>query len=285
MVSLTTAPWTLPRPSAREVVIADRDHLLVLGGLDGSRRTTADVMRVDPRSGTVTSVGRLGTPVHDAAGAVVGGIPMVFAGGNSSETAMVQAFGPGATSRTVGRLPIPRSDLSAATVGRRTFLVGGYDGSSIRATVISTADGATFALHGDLPIPVRYPAAAAVGTSVYVIGGSNGSGAVRDVQVVDTKTGMVRVIGELPQSLSDAVAATVAGHVYVFGGNWGGRPSAQVWRLDLGASGAAGVTLTPVGMLATPVTNAAVAVLGSRAYLVGGESPEMLQTVSILEVR
>lgn len=284
-VSVTTARWTLPRPSAREVVIADRGHLLVLGGLDGSRQTTADVMRIDPRSGSVTSVGTLGTAVHDAAGAVVGGVPMVFAGGNRSETGAVQAFGPGATSRTVGRLPIPRSDLSAVTVGRRTFLVGGYDGSVIRATVISTTDGATFALLGDLPVPVRYPAAAAIGTSVYVIGGSNGGGGVRTVQVLDTKTGVVRIVGELPQTLSDAVAATVAGHVYVFGGIWGGQPSAQVWRLDIGTSGATGVTLTPVAMLATPVTSAAVAVLGGRAYLVGGESPAMLNTVSILEVR
>ena len=45
------------------------------------------------------------------------------------------------------------------------------------------------------------------------------------------------------------------------------------------------VALTPVATLATPVVDAAIAVLGDRAYLVGGESPAMLSSVSILEVR
>jgi hypothetical protein len=284
-VSLTTAPWTLPRPSAREVAVADRQQLLILGGLDGNRQTIAEVLRVDPRSGAVTPAGALGIAVHDAAAAVVGGVPMVFGGGNSRETAAVQGFGPGASSRVEGQLPIPRSDLSAVTVGRRTFLIGGYDGSSIRATVISTVDGRKYELLGDLPVPVRYAAVAAIGTDVYVIGGSNGGGAVREVQVLDTKTGVVHIAGQLPQTLSDAVAATLGGHVYVFGGNWDGRPSAQVWQLDPGTASAPGVTLTPVATLASTVTNAAIAVLGDRAYLVGGESPAPVDTVSILEVR
>ena len=283
--ALTTASWTLPRPSAREVVVGDGDHLFLLGGLDGNRQTVADVLRIDPRSGSVTRAGALETAVHDAAGALIGGVPMVFGGGSTAETAAVQAFGPGASSRTVGQLPIPRSDLGAATVGGRTFLIGGYDGSTIRKSVIATTDGATFSVLGDLPVPVRYPAVAAVGTDVYVIGGSNGGVGTRAVQVLDTRTGAVRAIGELPQSLSDAVAATVAGRVYVFGGKWGGRPSAQVWRLDVGTAGAPGVALTPVAMLPTAVMDAAVAVLGDRAYLVGGESPAVLSTVSVLEVR
>ena len=282
-VTVTPASWTLPRPSAREVVVADGDQLFLLGGLDGNRQTIADVLRIDLRSGSATRAGALGTAVHDAAGALVGGVPMVFGGGNSAETAAVQTFGPGASSRTVGRLPIPRSDLSAATVGGRTFLIGGYDGATVRKSVIATTDGVAFSVLGDTPVPVRYAAVAAVGTDVYVIGGSNGGVGTRAVQVLDTRTGAVRAIGELPQSLSDAVAATVDGRVYVFGGNWGGRASAQVWRLDIGTAGAP--ALTPVAMLPTPVTDAAVAVVGHRAYLVGGESPAMLSTVSILEVR
>ena len=81
------------------------------------------------------------------------------------------------------------------------------------------------------------------------------------------------------------MAATVGEHVYVFGGTWGGRPSAQVWRLDLGSGATPVVALTPVATLATPVVDAAIAVLGGRAYLVGGESPAMLASISILELR
>ncbi len=224
--------------------------------------------------------------MHDAAGALVAGMPMVFGGGNSTETAAVQAFAPDGSSRVVGRLPIPRSDLAAATIGAQTFLVGGYDGSSIRA-LRARDDGRRDASRCSATCRYRcgIPAVAALGSDVYVIGGSTASGAVRTVQVLDSTTGITRTLGDLPQSLSDAVAATVGGRVYVFGGEWGGRPSAQVWRLEVGSASAPGVSLTPVATLATPVVDAAVAVLGDRAYLVGGESPAMLSTVSVLEVR
>jgi hypothetical protein len=81
------------------------------------------------------------------------------------------------------------------------------------------------------------------------------------------------------------VAATLDGNVYVFGGRWGGQPSAQIWRFEIGTSPKPGVTLAPVATLPTPVADAAVAVLGHRAYLVGGESPALLTSVSILEAR
>ena len=187
--TVSLAPWALPRASARAVLVADGDHLLLLGGLDANRQTTAEVLRLDPKSGAVTKAGTLSAAVHDAAGALVAGAPTVFGGGNSTETAAVQAFGSDGTSRIVGHLPIPRSDLATATIGARTFIVGGYDGSSIRGTALATTDGISFTLLGDLPVPVRYPAVAALGTDVYVVGGSTAAGAVRTIQVLDTTTG------------------------------------------------------------------------------------------------
>ncbi len=284
-MTLVTATWHLPRGSARAVLLPEGDHLLLVGGLDGSRRTTAQVLRLDPATGAVAPAGTLAAGVHDAAGAVLRGVPMVFGGGSSTESRAVQALRPGATARVIGQLPIPRSDLATATIANRAFLLGGYDGASIRGTALATADGVTFDRLGDLPIPVRYPAVAALGRDVYVIGGSTGAGAVRAVQVLDTASGTVRLAGQLPEPLTDAVAATLRGRVYVFGGSYGGVPSAQVWRLDVGTSGAASIALTPVATLPTPVTDAAVAVLGDTAYLVGGESPALLTTVSMLEAR
>lgn len=265
--------------------MADGDRLLLLGGLDGNGRTIPEVLQIDPRSGAITSVGTLTSAVHDAAGALVGGRALVFGGGNANETADVQSFVPGSGSRIAGQLPIRRADLASATIGGRTFLIGGYDGARIRGTVIATTDGMKFDILGDLPIPVRYPAVAALGSDIYIVGGSNNAGGVRTVQVLDTKTGAVRIAGELPQTLTDAVAAAVGGHIYVFGGTWGGQPSDQVWRLDIDTREASPVRLTPVASFPTPVTNAAVAVLGHRVYLVGGESPTALDRVSILEVR
>ena len=278
-VAVVTAPWHLPRPSAREALVADGKALLVLGGFDGSRQTIAQVLRVDTRTGTTTVAGSLVASVHDTAGALVQGAATVFGGGNASESAAVQRFD-GTGSTVVGRLPIPRSDLAVVTVGARAYVVGGFDGSSIRATTLSTDDGASFALLGDLPIPVRYPAVAATGTDVVVLGGVTAGGDTRAVQVLDTTTGHVRVAAQLPATLSHASATTVRGQVYVFGGSWGGTPSGRVWRWD-----APTLQLLPVGTLPAPTTDGAAATIGDIGYYVGGEAPAPVATVSELRVR
>ena len=94
-------------------------QLLLLGGLDAAKNTTGEILRIDPAAGTVTATGTLAVPVHDAAGAIVAGRPTVFGGGNSSESAAVQALDADGRVQRIGELPVPRSDLAAATVGGR----------------------------------------------------------------------------------------------------------------------------------------------------------------------
>ena len=71
----------------------------------------------------------------------------------------------------------------------------------------------------------------------------------------------------------------------MFGGQLAGHISNQVWRLDVDPSGTTPIALTPVATLPTPVTDAAIAVMNGVAYLVGGESPSILPTITTLEVR
>ena len=286
-VVVTTTPAVLPRGAARAVLVPEGDGLLLLGGLDAGRSTTGEIIRIDPATGAVTAAGTLAAAVHDAAGASVGGRPMVFGGGNATETADVQAFGPDGRVSIVGHLPIPRSDLAAARVGDRVFLVGGYDGTRVRASTIATVDGVSFQVLGDLPVPVRYPAVAALGHDVIIIGGTTtgtAEGAVPAVQVLDTHTGAVRSAGNLPVALTDAVAVTLRDRVYVIGGIVDGVPSAQIWRLDLG-TGAAPSALTPVAALPVALTDAAVAVVHGAAVVAGGESPALSSAVFTVEVR
>jgi hypothetical protein len=257
----------------------------VLGGFDGVKRTIGQVLRVDPANGATTDAGRLAQAVHDAAGTSVSGIPLVFGGGNGSESSAVQRFVPGGTATIAGRLPVPRSDLAAVAVGGRAYVVGGFDGASVRASTLATSDGVAFDILGDLPVPVRYPAVAAEGTDVVVLGGTTGAsdstdGDTKAVQVLDTLTGRVRLSGTLPQTLAHASAATLSGQIYVFGGRWGGTPTAKVWRWD-----SATAALVPVGVMASAVTDGAVATVGDTAYFVGGESPHPTATVMELRVR
>jgi N-acetylneuraminic acid mutarotase len=149
-----------------------------------------------------------------------------------------------------------------------------------------------------LAVPVLFPAVAALGNKLYVFGGVAQAGAVAGhpvdtIQVVDLKTLKVTDTGHLPQPLSGAAAIVLGHDIFLAGGDSTGvsgatagstttvspttGPSAPttsavsavstVWSYDP-ASG----TSTTVGRLFVAVSHAGVAVLGSTAWLVGGES-------------
>jgi hypothetical protein len=265
---LSPASWQLPVPLSRAVALPGAGSLRLLGGLNASQATSATVGEIDTATGRWRTLGRLAEPVHDAAGAVVGGRDLIFGGGANTVGATVQAFAGQATAATVGRLPTPRADLAAVAVGDRVVLAGGYDGTNPSPDVLGTTDGMHFAVLARLPQAVRYPAMVALGQKVYVIGGSvpGPAGATAAIQVVDLARGTASIGGQLPAALSDASAAVVGGGLYVFGGRSGGHAVDAVWRLDPR-------TLAPTlaARLPVPLSQMAVATVGGTSYLVGGE--------------
>jgi N-acetylneuraminic acid mutarotase len=265
---LVPANWQLPAPLSRAVALPAGSSLRLLGGLSSGNTTTPAIATIDPQTGQSSQLGTLGQPVHDAAGAVIGGRDVVFGGGAATVGSAVQVFANG-TASSLSRLPAPRADLAAATVGNRVVLVGGYDGVTPSADIWETTDGVNFTVLAQLPQPVRYPAVAAMGEKVYVIGGSlaGGSEATADIQVIDVAHRTATIAGQLPAALSDASAAVVGGGLYVFGGRSGGHAVDAVWKLDP-------VTLAPTLAARLPVATSqiAVATVGATTYLVGGEN-------------
>lgn len=277
---ITPAPWKLPSPSAREVALTDGKVLVVLGGLDASKQTTGNVVRVDPSNGASQTLGSLAQPVHDAAGAFVNGVYTVIAGGTGEEgSASVQSFGPGAPGKVVGNVPGPLSDHVAATVNGKVYVVGGFDGHQISPNVLVSDDGAHYRTFGKLAEPVRYPAVAASGGAMYVFGGvANASGAdTRSIQKIDPATGQVTVAGQLPTTLSHASAVEIGGQVYVLGGFVNNQVTGQVLRFD-----PRGGAVTPAGTLPAPVTDAAVTAIGGTAYLVGGQGTDRAPVTTVV---
>jgi hypothetical protein len=289
-------PWRLAAPISREVILPGTGKTLVLlGGLNGST-SASGVFSLDTASGALRSIGNLAVGTHDGVGAVVAGRDVVFGGGSPTTVGTVESFPP-APAGTYRALPAPRSDAGIATIGRFTYIVGGYNGTNPDPSVLSTSDGHTFRPAGSLPVPVRYPAVAAAGGKLYVFGGEAISGAgagrpVSDVQMIDPANHQASVVAHLPEPLQAAAAIVLDGHVYLAGGDsttpQPSVPGVGTTQLSppVGATGAGGLTTVstiwafdPVtkqtlvaGRLQVPVSHAGVAVLGSRAWLVGGES-------------
>ena len=290
-VTTALAPWSLPAPTSRAVVLADGGHLLVLGGLTTGDVSTSSVSELDPETGAVSGVGRLGSAVHDAAGALIGGRAYVFGGGAASTVATVQAWDPaaGGTAARAGALPQARSDVAAVTVGSTTYVLGGFDGSALTGSILATTDGTSFRPVGALAQPVRYPAVATDAQGrVWVFGGELGSsesaaagGQTDAIQRFDPATGTTSVVGHLPQALGHASAFSLGGRMFVAGGRSAGSPLTSVWQVD-----AARASVSAAGTLPGPRSDAAAAVIGATAYLVGGERSGPVDPLSsVVEVK
>jgi len=305
-------PWHLAHPLSREVVVTGSGgRLIVLGGLVAGGASASGVYALRTATGTARQIGALVAPLHDAAVSVSGGRALVLGGGSPATVATVQSFalaapgrrGRAATATRTGSLPAPRSDAVAVAIGATTYLVGGYDGTRPDASVLATVDGRTFRTVAALPVPVRYPAVAALGGKIFVFGGQaitgRQAGAPLDViQAVDPARHSAAVIGHLPEPLAGAAAVTLGGELLVAGGESPGaqRPVPGLGTTQLGpgesSAGSGGESsasptstvwavwafdpatrhLLPAGRLQVPVSHAAVAVTGSTAWIVGGES-------------
>jgi hypothetical protein len=266
-LAIADAGWALPAPRAREVVVAEGGDLVVAGGLDGAKSSTAGVTRIAVADGRASAAGPLTQRVHDGAGALLGGSVVVLGGGPSEGTDVVERLGP-AGSSVIGHLPGPRSDLAAATRGGTAYVVGGYAGARPVGDVLATTDGVRFTRLATLPTPVRYPAVCVVDGRLLVFGGDVAAGETATIQAVDLRSGAVTVAGSLPQPVGHAVAVALGGRVWVAGGRTGGNPIDRVWSFDP-ASGA----VADAGRLPGPVADAGAAVVGDAAYVVGGETP------------
>jgi serine/threonine-protein kinase PknK len=276
----------LPAPVYRTVAVAAASRIYVLGGHDRAGRTVSDVDVFDPVGGVSRRAGSLALPTHGAAAANLGGRILVFGGASSSVHDVVQQFVPASgRALVVGHMPMVRADVTAAVVGRRVILVGGFDGVGPQGEVWATGDGRSFRVVARLPQPVRYPAVAALGSAVYVFGGLISGGEYTGrfssaIQRVYLPSGTARVVGRPPTPLAHAMAAVVAGRIFVLGGSAPGGPSDAVRRF-VPATG----RIVLAGRLPHPLTDAAVATIGRTVYLLGGISSGPVATITAVRPR
>jgi hypothetical protein len=167
-------------------------------------------------------------------------------------------------------LPQPRAGSTTVIIGTTCYVVGGAEGASADREVLATTDGRTFRAVASLPVPVEYPAVAAVDGRSFVFGGTTvggrASAPVDDIQRVDPATGQASVVGHLPTPLEGAGAATLDGHIYIAGGYTGVAVEGTVWGFEPSTA-----TVVVSGHV-VPVSFSGLAVTGTTAWLVGGQS-------------
>jgi hypothetical protein len=214
-----STPYRLPAPVEREVAAPYRGAVVLAGGLAADGSSTSGVFRLDPGTGSVTQLGTLPRPFHDAAGAILGRTLFVFGGGSATSTSTVQSFDMSTgRGQVVGSLPTPLSDLVSTTVGKAVYLVGGFDGRVPRREIYRTFDGRRFTVAGHLPIGLRYPAVASVDGKIVIAGGVSARGTSSAVYVFDPSNHRMTRLGDLPGPVAHAAVFSSRGDVYVLGG-------------------------------------------------------------------
>jgi hypothetical protein len=137
------------------------------------------------------------------------------------------------------------------------------DGTSTPIVTVLGVTGPVGSGATELPGAVHDAAAAVVGGRLLLLGGGASEGSPNIIQVLP---GPPRLVGALPQPLSDLAAATVRGTAYVLGG-WNGQVlNPNIYLVPPGAPP------TVVGRLPLPVRYPAVAAVAGRVLVAGGET-------------
>ncbi|MEI2815168.1 MAG: kelch repeat-containing protein [Microthrixaceae bacterium] len=161
-----------------------------------------------------------------------------------------------------------RSQTAAAALGSEIIVPGGLDADLSSTATIWSFDPTTgkSSEFGELPNAVHDAAVAALDGAVFVFGGAKGNTVYGEVSKI-TPDGKVATVGRLPEPRTGATAVRSSDGtaIYIFGGFSGKDPMNDVLKTTDGSN------FETVAELNAPARNAAVAIVGETAWVVGGE--------------
>jgi serine/threonine-protein kinase PknK len=163
-------------------------------------------------------------------------------------------------------LPSAREGTATGLFSNRVYITGGIsDAGTSTATVFRLDPSGSMRMTNStpLPSPIHDAAAAEVNGRMLVFGGGQSEGSNR---ILELEPGPPKLIGTLPQALSDLDAATIGDRAYVAGGWNGSATNASIYAVPADGS------VTIVGRLPLGVRYPAVAALDGRLIVAGGET-------------
>lgn len=190
------------------------------------------------------------------------GVPSTPATGPTPTPALAGSF---TAAQSDLRLPKALSRAVAFAAGDRILVAGGISGNATSAAVLALDPAAgTIASVGKLKHPVEGAAAGDLGGSSLVVGGASQAAGVWVQAVADT--GGVTNVGALPRARTGLRIAQVGEELIIVGGSARGNVDTQV----LGTTD--GIQFRVVAKLFQGVIDPAVAAIGGKVYVIGGET-------------
>ncbi|HLM95446.1 MAG TPA: PQQ-binding-like beta-propeller repeat protein [Acidimicrobiales bacterium] len=269
----------------------------------GSATTVATVQGVPAPSAaahapgtiaTATVTGALPQPRSDSSAVTVGSTTYIVGGfdGTNPDPAVL-ATTDGASFSTVASLPVPVRYGAVAAAGGLVYVFGGEAVTGANAgEPVDDIQAVNPSLHrastiGHLPVPLEGAAAVTIGTQIYLAGGDSTVPQTQTTGLGTTQLGPAPS-GANPgagATSATATAATVPGRgagrtsgVLLAQSTPGTSTVSTVWAFDPATDG-----VLTAGRLQVPVSHAGATVIGTRAWLVGGETDgTQVSTVQML---
>jgi DNA-binding beta-propeller fold protein YncE len=223
----------LPRAlhDAAAAYVGTADYLF--GGGDGVAQH-AEIYRVDASRGVATHVADLPAASSDQSAATVGGTAYIVGGYTGSRWLdTVVAFRAPHSVRVVAHLPVALRYAAVTAVGADVIIAGGSlaDGSASREVYRYRPGGGVRAI-GRLPAATTHAAALAADGYALVVGGRGARSTElhSSIVAIDPRNGRTRLVGRLPQPLSDETAVA-GGRLLLFGGRGAAGTTDAVVRL------------------------------------------------------
>jgi len=169
--------------------------------------------------------------------------------------------------RRLAQAPSERTEVAAAAVGDRIYVLGGYGPDGVTLTTVEVFDtgAGTWARGPDLPVAVNHAMAATLDGVLYLAGGNDGNGPSPQAARLDGDGW--RRLAPLPQGRSAGGLVALDGRLYLVGGVVEGGLAADTQVYDPAAD-----RWTPAPGLPTPREHLGAAGSGGRVYVVGGRT-------------
>lgn len=169
-------------------------------------------------------------------------------------------------------------DAAGAMIGGKLVIFGG--GSSAGTDTVQAFDPVTeiASVIGHLPVALSDMSAAVVGRTVYLVGGYDGN--TPRAEIYATTDGRTfRTIAALPHGLRYAAVTAVGATVVIAGGQTATGQSDDVFALETVTG-----SLSRLGRLNAPVSEASGFTLGSTAYVAGGRDAAGLAVATVTAI-